>query len=183
MKSEGRPVRTTIVFGLLSAIAFLPLVWASAVYLAPAWTPRVALSAMLAVYGLIMARWSGTGISGVCFPSLVLLVLAFCRVPASVFFLLALGVLSWVRSGVCFPGRPIRALAAEVALGAGSAALLVFVGPGSPVAWALAVWMFFLLQSLYFIFCGISGDEPEEGVPPDAFEQARLRAERILTDA
>jgi hypothetical protein len=38
--------------------------------------------------------------------------------------------------------------------------------------------MFFLIQSLYFIL--MTNSEPEELLDTDSFEEARIRAERIL---
>ncbi|MHC1728397.1 MAG: hypothetical protein AB9866_20740 [Syntrophobacteraceae bacterium] len=48
-------------------------------------------------------------------------------------------------------------------------------------AWALGVWMFFLVQSLYFVLTGNAGDLEEAETVPDPFEKARRQAEEILS--
>jgi len=56
---------------------------------------------------------------------------------------------------------------------------VAYFSPYSTLTWALGIWMFFLIQSLYFIF--MTGIRPEEKhVKEDAFEKARMRAEGIL---
>jgi hypothetical protein len=49
------------------------------------------------------------------------------------------------------------------------------------VTWGLAVWMFFLVQSLYFVFFRDLGEGVEEKVELDPFDLARSQAERILS--
>jgi hypothetical protein len=66
-------------------------------------------------------------------------------------------------------------------VGVGGAALVASFFPHSTVAWALGVWMFFLVQSLYFVLTGDMGDGEEEDVVLDPFEKARRQAEEILS--
>jgi hypothetical protein len=59
----------------------------------------------------------------------------------------------------------------------------MLVGSFAPISltnWAVAIWMFFLVQALYFVFFEdhhLSGQE----LRPDTFEQAREQAEKILS--
>jgi len=56
---------------------------------------------------------------------------------------------------------------------------VAYLDPRTAVTWALGIWLFFLIQSLYFMIIDTAFENrPEE--PPDAFEQARMRAEGIL---
>ncbi len=61
----------------------------------------------------------------------------------------------------------------------GGGVLIAYLNPYSTITWALGIWMFFLVQSLYFLL--MTNLEPEE-VPfnADPFEEARIRAEGIL---
>jgi hypothetical protein len=65
---------------------------------------------------------------------------------------------------------------------AGGALVTVFT-PGSTLSWALGIWLFFLLQALYFaIFDGKAPtlhDQYEQEVDP--FERASRLAEDILS--
>jgi hypothetical protein len=49
--------------------------------------------------------------------------------------------------------------------------------------WALGVWMFFLVQALYFVFIEYAGNIEEETAQMDPFEQANRQAETILSKA
>jgi len=184
MRIRGRPLRTTVVFGLLAALAAVPLLAA----LGP-WVPgpralALAVWLCLAVYALLLARWARTGTPGILFPLLLLLLFALAGDSLPLFLLLAAAVLSWIRSGVCFPGRPLRAAVTELLLSLGGGALVLSFAPASPATWALGLWMFFLVQSLYFVLSGHAGEEEagEDPMTADPFEQARAQAERILSD-
>ena len=50
---------------------------------------------------------------------------------------------------------------------------------GSPQWWSLGIWLFFLVQTLFFVV-GESGGIRPAGAGEDAFERARREAERIL---
>jgi len=183
MTLSGRPVRTTIVFGLLAALAAAPLLTALELFVHGPRALGLTVWLALAVYGLLLARWARTGILGILFPLLVLLLFALTGDSLPLLLLLAAGILAWIRSGVCFPGRPVRTAAAELLLSLGGGALVLSFHPASPLTWALGLWMFFLLQSLYFPLSGHALEGAEEGAgPEDPFEQARAQAERILSN-
>jgi hypothetical protein len=93
---------------------------------------------------------------------------------------LAVGVLAWIRSAVCFTGRPLRALLAESLTSGGSVLLLFMLGGHSPAAWALALCLFFLVQSLYFFLVPIEEQAAERKTQGDAFERAMEGAQKVL---
>lgn len=183
MTISGRPVRTTIVFGLLAALAAVPLLTALDLFVYGPRALGLTLWLALAVYALLLARWARTGIPGILFPLLVLLLFALTGDALPLQLLLSAGILAWIRSGVCFPGRPVRTAVVELLLSVGGGALVLSFHPASPLTWALGLWMFFLLQSLYFVLSGNhpAGDAEERAGPEDPFDQARAQAERILS--
>jgi hypothetical protein len=75
----------------------------------------------------------------------------------------------------------LKSLVTEVSLCLGSAALVVFFTPHSTITWGVAVWMFFLVQSVYFVVFANFGEKEEDRMELDPFHQARSRAERILS--
>ena len=90
-----------------------------------------------------------------------------------------MGVLSWIRSGICFTGTPLRALIAELVTVVGGAALVAFQVPSSTVGWAVGIWLFALVQSLYFFI--IPGrDLRDVHTSADPFEEARRELEKVL---
>lgn len=174
----SRPVRTTLVFGLVGGLLVFPLAGAPAGTWG--WTAfKATLWAIVAVYALCLARWSGTRPASVLFPLGLLLGTALWPWSRAGFFLMGLGILSWIRSGICFDGPPLVRLAAEVIISAGGAGPAVLWGPRSALAWALAVWLFFLAQALYFYFLP-AANLPRDVRGQDGFEAALQEVEKIL---
>ena len=103
------------------------------------------------------------------------------------FILAALAVLSWIRSGICFKHVPLRAFIAEVLTITGGAGYYILWRPDSPVTLALALWLFFLVQTLYFFIVPIvplprirETANAAGGGSVDAFEQASQNMKRVL---
>jgi hypothetical protein len=172
---------TTIIYGLLGGMSFIPMVMVMSNFVH--WTAafRLAIWLILAGYLVILTRWGRVNLLSILFPLLLLLLLVFWGDTNSAFLFLALGVLSWVRSGICFQGGLLKSLVTEIALCLGAAALVVFFTPHSAITWGVAVWMFFLVQSVYFVVFSDLGEKQEEHAELDPFHQARTRAERILS--
>jgi hypothetical protein len=181
MKITRRPMLTTILYGLLCGISFVPTVMVLSSFLYWSTAFRLAIWLSLAGYLIILTKWGRASLLSVVFPLLLLLLLVFWGDTNAAFLFLALGVLSWVRSGICFQGGLLKTLGAEFALCLGGGALVAFFTPHSAVTWGLAVWMFFLIQSLYFVFFRDLDEAVEQKVELDPFELARSQAERILS--
>jgi hypothetical protein len=176
----NRPIRTTVVFGLLSALLVFPVVG----LLADRWEGnlgfKLALWLDLALYCVLLVRWSKGRLLPALFPLALLLGAALWPWSRSGFFLLGLGVLSWVRSGICFKAPPLRLLTAETMAMAGGAGLVALLAPGTVLSWALAIWLFFLVQALYFYIMPGLGQGPTTPLPQDPFETALQEAEKML---
>ena len=181
MKITRRPMPTTILFGLMCGLFFIPvsMVLGYIVYWPMAF--RLAIWSYLALYGLLLTRWGKVSPISIVFPLLILLVFVFWGNSNSAFLLLALGILSWIRSGICFQRPLFKILGAELLVCIGGGVLVAYFAPHSTLTWAMGIWMFFLVQSLYFVLMGDISDE-EERLAVDPFEQARKHAERILSN-
>jgi hypothetical protein len=175
----NKRVRTTLVFGLLSGLAFVPLQMAAGWLLLPGTAFRLVIAVLIGLYALLLARWGRAGRLSVMFPVLVLMAFAVLGTHRG-FLILALLVLGWIRSGICFPGSVTGRILAEAVLGLGGGLLVQSFAPQTPVAWALGIWMFFLVQSLYFVLIA-PGNEATNSGGSDEFEDARRRAEAILS--
>ena len=99
------------------------------------------------------------------------------------FIILGLGIFSWIRSGSCFCGTPVRAVVAEVITVGGGAGLVALLGPGASVTWAISIWLFFLVQAVYFYLVPTSCAIDAGGTAADPFEQAHREALRVLDEA
>lgn len=181
MKITRRPMLMTVIYGLLCGISFIPIVMALSYFLYWPIAFRLTIWLYLAGYLVLLTRWAKVSLFSILFPLLLLVLLVFWGGSSPAYMFLALGILSWVRSGICFQGGLLRTLGAEAALCLGGGALVAYFTPHSMIIWAMAIWMFFLVQSLYFVvFKGI-GEAEEEKVGLDPFEQARGQAEKILS--
>jgi hypothetical protein len=73
-------------------------------------------------------------------------------------------------------------LITEFVLSLGGGILGVFLAPHTQVGWALGIWLFFLVQSLYFVsWEGRNAIEGEKQREVDPFERASRQVERILS--
>ncbi len=176
----NRAVRTTVVYALASGFLAVPIAMLMSSYLYWPQALKLVLWADVALYGVLMARWGGARMLSIVFPLLILLGAAIWPRAHSSFFILALGVFSWVRSGVCFKGAPLRTLMAEVVTMVGGAGLLIMIGSHSYGAWALNICLFFLVQSLYFFIVPVASTDQNPSISGDPFEQAAEDAEKVL---
>lgn len=176
--NHHQPVRTTLILGGLGGLAFLAAGVPGVGFGFRPWMVFGIVWCLAAAYALALVRWSGRSLPAVLFPLLVLGGVGAVLPRAGATFVLALGVLSWIRSGVCYPRSPLPALFREVLLCGGGGLVLVLWDPTTPLAWALGIWLFSLVQALFFILfepVPLSAD-----VPPDPFDQARCRIEALL---
>jgi hypothetical protein len=100
---------------------------------------------------------------------------------ATVAVLGATVLLGLMRSGFLFRARPGRALLVELGLLAGGLLLANALADTGSLGFAVAIWGFFLVQSVYFLLGGI-GERPESTPEIDPFEQACVRATRVMED-
>ena len=89
-------------------------------------------------------------------------------------------LLGLMRSGFLFPRRLARALAVELGLGSVAGLLAGSLAGPSSLSLGIAVWGFFLVQSLFFVIGGfeVSGLGPTG----EAFEKAHREATRLMED-
>ncbi len=179
MKTTARPIRTTIVFGLICGLAFIPLAVGLSYVMPSSKAFCFTLWVYLAAYGFVLTSWSDKDRVSIVFPLLLALLTIFLVDSISAFLLIAVGVFSWIRSGICYPQQFARRIFAETALCLGSAALMVSFTPISMYSWAAVVWMFFLVQALYFVIFEINPGVKEK-FECDTFDQAKEQAEKIL---
>jgi hypothetical protein len=181
MKSKTTPIRSTIVWGLIGGLVYIPL--CSALSLMVFWPLGIQLSLwiLLAGYAVLLSRWASRPLKSIGLPLLLLLLSAFLIESATAFLFTALVMLSWIRSGICFKRKPlVKRLAAEMGLGLGSGLLVSGAVPGVTLVWALGVWLFFLIQALYFVLFEYQS-ESQTKIEVDPFKKAKMAAEKILS--
>jgi len=181
MKSTS-PMAAATIFAAAAA-----LLVAGALGLPLGLTPRpatlnAAMLLCLAAYAAVLARLSGKPLRTVSAPLLMLAALLPGADSVGAFAVPAAAGLAWVRSGICFPGPIGRRVAAEAFTAGGGLILCAALRPPGPAGWALALWMFFLVQALYFAFVDTA---PRSGFEPDGLEPRaalRRRAQALLRE-
>ena len=179
MKIAQQPVRTTVIFGLICALLFIPLTLGLCSFVSWTLAFGIILWSYLTIYGFLLTRWAGKSVLSILFPLFLLLIILFVVKMNSAYLLFALVIFSWIRSGICFQNSFSRVLVIECFLTLGGAALITCFTPNSTFTWSLGIWMFFLVQSLYFVILGDRG--PKEQVAADPFEEAMMQAEKIIS--
>ena len=177
----NKPVRTTLILAFLSAFVLYPVFM---MLLTPVmgWPAafKVALWLLVAVYALLLVRWSKTKTLSILFPLALLLGAALWPYVYTGFFLLLLGVLSWIRSGICFQDKPVRAIIAELITIVGGISLTAIWLPASMLQCELGILLFGLIQCLYFYIIGYGKPLADAQLEIDSFEQARKELERVM---
>ena len=182
MKLIKHPIRNTIIYGLTCGLSFIPLSLMLNAFLPWPQAFCLTLWLFLAGYALLLNLWGNKIYLSTAFPLLLLLPVIFLIDSITLFFILALMVAGWIRSGICYQKPGVKGITVELLLCLLGAVLVLVFTPGSAAAWALGVWMFFLVQALYFVFLGPADDQQEESIKTDAFERASRQAEKILTE-
>ena len=179
MNAIPTPIRTTIVFGLIGGFFFMPLTVGFS-YVLP-WSTAFCLTVWiyLAIYSVLLIKGCGQKMTAIAFPLLIALLTIIWTDSATTNLIIATGVLSWIRSGICYPNQFTKRVMAEVVLCAGGGILIAGFAPVSVLSWAIAIWLFILIQALYFVIFENSLSE-QAGLQKDPFEAARAQAENIL---
>ena len=182
MEAIRQPIRNTILYGLACGLSFIPLSLMLNAFIPWSEAVGLALWFFLAGYALILNYWRQKFHLSSAFPLLLLLPAIFLTDDLTLFFILALIVTSWIRSGICYPAPGLKGLAVELLLCCLGAVLIKLFTPGSMLSWVLGVWMFFLVQALYFVFFEQPGNRRAEAGRMDTFERASRQADRILSE-
>ena len=174
----SKPIMTTLLFGLLSGLGVI----AAGTFTLHLWAWPLAIKGFvllnLILYCLLLCRLSKTPITWIVFPLVLAIVIGLWCDSGAACLLPVLAIFSWIRSGICFNEMPLRSGLGElITISAGSVFLLV--QPGSSLSLFLAVWFFFLVQTLYFYVVPVRVGT-KVVVTADRFEYAYREAERLL---
>jgi hypothetical protein len=136
----------------------------------------------LAAYSAFLARSSGRSLQALFAPFIMLAAVMAAADSVTGFVVPTAAGLSWIRSGICFPGPLLRRVCAEAITCAAGLALVRLLQPPGPYGLPLSMWMFGLIQALYVV--GVDAERP--GVPEklgqDRMAQAHRRADALLRE-
>jgi hypothetical protein len=180
MKTSHRPIRSTIFLGLICGLFFIPLNLALGHMFSASHAICGTFWLFFAIYSFLLTLWSRGALLDCVFPLILLFTAIFLVDAINSFFIFALAVIGWIRSGICFKKPVGSGLLTELLLGFAVGILLTVFEPHSAFGWALGAWMFFLVQAMYFVLIQHTGVSQEYPITMDPFEQASRQAEAIL---
>ena len=172
----------SLAFGLVAALASIPWAMVFAPFFGQLWAlAGFCLAASVLYVGLIAPSWP-RGAAASAAGTMVAGVVAVLASRPSEAILGAALILAVARSGFLYRGRPARAVVLEAALVLGGLLFARALAGPSLLSAGLAIWAFFLVQSLFFLAGGVREREAEEP-RVDPFERARERALALMEEA
>ena len=149
-------------------------------------SPLLGASAALATYTgataiVYLAAMAPSRRAGVAAAALAALLIAGLLVLPLRLSTLAAGaavVIAVCRSGLLYRSRPLRAILLESTLVVGGLALAGFLAGKDLASGALAMWGFYLVQSLFPLAAGVEPRSPQAEVDP--FDRARGQLRALL---
>lgn len=182
MNLKMSPVAASVVFAaaatmLMSIVAILPL------RPIPRTTAlNAAIFLCLAAYSAFLARSSGRSLRALFAPFFMLAAVMAAAGSVTGFVVPAAAGLSWIRSGICFPGPLPRRVCAEAITCAAGLALVRLLQPPGPYGLPLSIWMFGLIQALYVVGVDAERTGVVEKQGQGGMAQAHRRADAILRE-
>jgi hypothetical protein len=136
----------------------------------------------LAAYSAFLARSSSRSLRALFAPFFMLAAVLAAAGSVSGFVVPAAAGLSWVRSGICFSGSLPRRVYAEAITCAAGLALVRLLQPPGPYGLPLSIWMFGLIQALYFVVVDAERTGLPEKQGQDRMAKTYCRAETLLRE-
>jgi hypothetical protein len=182
MNLKMSPVAASVIF---AAAAAMLVATATILPLRP--IPRTtalnaAIFLCLAAYSAFLARSSGRSLRALFAPLFMLAAVMAAAGSVTGFVVPAAAGLSWIRSGICFPGSLPRRVCAEAITCAAGLALVRLLQPPGPYGLPLGMWMFGLIQALYFVVIDVESGGQTEPPIREKIEEAHCRADVLLRE-
>ena len=178
---RGNSFLGALALGAVAALGSIPWTMIAGAFFGHFWAAAAyCLTAVVAYVVAIAPSWSRGFQIGTLAALLAAAVLVLAPWPSEAVASAAL-ILAVLRSGFLYRSSPARALLIEGLLAGGGLLFASALAAPTPLGTALAVWGFFLVQSLFFVLGGVRArKEDEQGIDP--FERARERALALLKE-
>lgn len=182
MKSKITPAAASVIFAAAAALLFAAVMSLPLRMIYRPTALNTALFLGLAAYAGFLARLSEKNLRDLFAPFLIVSAVLVAAGSVTGFVIPAAAALSWVRSGICVPGSiPRRVFAETITCPAGLALAWVLQPPGL-YGWTLSVWLFWLIQSLYFLAVAPEPSRGPERPSRPRSETAHRRTETLLRE-
>jgi len=182
MNLKMSPVAASVIFAaatavLMSIVTILPL---RPILRTTALNAAIFLC--LAAYSAFLARSNGRSLRALFAPLLMLAAVLAAAGSVTGFVVPAAAGLSWIRSGICFPGSLLRRVCAEAITCAAGLSLVRLLQPPGPYGLPLSIWMFGLIQALYVVVVDAESSGQTEPPIREKIEEAHCRADVLLRE-
>jgi len=178
---RGNSLVGSLAFAALAALGSIPwMMVAGRLLAAPVALGIWCLGAAVVYVAWIAESWSRALVIGALAGGLALLVGVLTPMPAGA-IVGGGSILAIARSGFLYRGKPARVLVVEGLLVGGGLLLARWLADASLLATGLAIWSFFLVQSLFFLIGGMH-KRPSEEVTGDPFERACQQAIALMEE-
>ena len=171
----------SLVFALVAGLATVAWLVAAAPFLGAHRAMLFLAMPMAAAYAFLIAPNPAVGARAGLTAFFLSTVPWFLALPTATWWLGPALALALVRSGWLFRRSFARSMAIELGLLAVGLVLARWLVGPSVLGWGLAAWVYFLVQSLFFLFADETrSSDADSRSAGDAFELARQRALRIM---
>lgn len=171
----------SVLFGAVAAAAFAPFALTVGPLLGGQWVLVGFAALVVPLYLTGLGDTRRRGVAAAVFASaLIAMIAIFDTTPRDALVAVALA-LGLARSGLAHPGSFVRAVVVESLLLVGGLSVSSALVGNSTLSVVLAIWGFFLVQSVFFLLAAARSTVPRGLVDP--FDEARDRANAILDDA
>ena len=171
----------TLAFGLVAALGSIPWAMVFGPFFGQHWALAGYCLGLTALYVAVIAPMWPRAFAAGAIASFAATTIAVLATRPSEALLGAALILAVARSGFLYRGKPARTAVLEAALIFGGLLFArTLIGP-TLLSAGLAIWAFFLTQSLFFLAGGVREREPD-GPRVDPFERARKRALALMEE-
>ncbi len=171
----------TLAFGLVAALGSIPWAMVSAPLFGQHWALAGYCLGLTALYVAVIAPTWPRGVTAGAITGLAAIAIAVLATRPAEAILGAALILAVARSGFLYRGKPARTAVLEAALIFGGLLFARTLTGPNLLSTGLAIWAFFLAQSLFFLAGGVREREPDEP-RIDPFERARKRALALMEE-
>ncbi len=171
----------TIIYGIICSILYIPFILTLS-HLGMQFDGfNLILYCFVILYALLLCKFAQKQLISVFFPMLFFGITGYWVESRIGYIILSFILLTWIRTSICFDKFSIKSIIVEGFVSLIGACLFILLNPYTNLTWAIGIWLFFLLQTIYTILTPLpnhsNGNEEYES---HRFEHAKSQIEKIL---
>ncbi|WP_167506077.1 hypothetical protein [Desulfosediminicola flagellatus] len=181
----SKQVRTTLIFGVISALGAALLDSLPVSNMSWSMVSILYIWGVLVLYSILLCRWSQTALIKVLFPLALVPVMMVMPIYYTGYFLgivFILLIFCWIRSGICFTDTPLRSILAEGLIFTIFVLIIGLMIPHTTYGLSIGIWLFFLMQTLYFYLVPACVPSCKKHIREEPFEHAFKEMEKIFSN-